>query len=109
MNAEIVVTFEATTEMGEQCAHFASFSGLPCRHAFWGWKSGLPSPPKPPPCPAGNPFYARQSYLAQEIAWGGQFLEIIKTPAAGEEAPRYRADLDRCAAAAYPAFLRRWC
>ena len=32
MNAEIVVTFEATTEMGEQCAHFALFSALPCRH-----------------------------------------------------------------------------
>lgn len=45
----------------------------------------------------GNPFYARQSYLAQEIAWGGQFEEVIAKPAAGEDAPRYRVQLDRCA------------
>ncbi|KAL4443440.1 hypothetical protein ABPG75_011177 [Micractinium tetrahymenae] len=58
MHAEIVVTFEATTE-------------------------------------AGNPFFARQSYLAQEINWGCKFEEIIMPPRAEEEAPRYRIDLDR--------------
>jgi hypothetical protein len=43
----------------------------------------------------GNPFLARQSYLAQEISWGCQFHEIIRKPAAGEEEPRYGVQLDR--------------
>ncbi|KAL4429159.1 hypothetical protein ABPG77_010138, partial [Micractinium sp. CCAP 211/92] len=58
MDAEIVVTFEATTE-------------------------------------AGNPFFARQSYLAQEIHWGCKFEEIIVPPHAEVESPRYCIDLDR--------------
>ncbi|KAL4858599.1 G protein-activated inward rectifier potassium channel 4 [Chlorella vulgaris] len=57
MNAEVVVTFEATTEMG-------------------------------------NPFFARQSYLAQEINWSCHFAEIIRPPQAGMEKPRYSVDLN---------------
>jgi hypothetical protein len=43
----------------------------------------------------GNPFFARQSYLAQEIHWGCQFAEVIGQPAAERDGPRYSVDLDQ--------------
>lgn len=59
MNAEIIVTFEGTTEFG-------------------------------------NPFMARQSYLASEIHWGYRFVPIIMHPAPGDT--HYTVDLARCPA-----------
>jgi hypothetical protein len=47
------------------------------------------------PLQMGNPFLARQSYLAQEINWGCQFHEIICKPAVGEAEPHYGVQLDR--------------
>jgi hypothetical protein len=43
----------------------------------------------------GNPFFARQSYLAQEINWSCHFAEIIRPPQAGMEKPRYSVDLNQ--------------
>lgn len=57
MNAEIIVTFEGTTEFG-------------------------------------NPFMARQSYLASEIHWGYRFVPIIMHPSPGDT--HYTVDLARC-------------
>lgn len=43
----------------------------------------------------GNPFFARQSYLAQEINWSCHFEEIIRQPGPFEERPRYSVDLNQ--------------
>lgn len=56
LNAEVVVTFEGTTEMG-------------------------------------NPFMTRRSYIADEIFWGYQFINIVVRPTTGSNL--FSVDLDQ--------------
>ena len=85
------MTFEGTTEMGmsSQLRRLAGI--LVCNLLSGSRLSGVMLTGDG----TGNPFMSRQSYLANEIRWGYQFVRCIHRPRNG--GTNYIVDTAKCA------------